>query len=369
MTHEILYIVPSGLEKVSNSKINGNIATRSIILKQYDSLAQALKDVYSLRVHYRSLLFITKFEANSVEEIEYHLSLIKWRDWIPYGTFACRCSRRGTHSFKSIDIEKLCGSVILEKTSNLSVNLSKPDTIVRIIIDKCDVFVGLDLIGYDSMHKRGYRVFQHPSALNPVLAYHLVLLAGNFNSLLDPTCGGGTILIEACHHKLNIPAGLFRKDNLAMVHLPFLKARLDVERVLKDVHFNNQDCKDASFVGIDNSPKILEGCLRNIINANCSQCIRLINSDIVIKSLQFDHKFDAIISNPPYGIRLGSPRKALKVHKAIAELALQCLSPRGRMVVITPHLRLLAEYLNVQPTEQFKTFSGDLQVEIGVFEL
>ncbi len=369
MTREILYIVPFGLEKVSNSQINGSIATKSIIIKKYDNLEKVIIDTYFLRVHYRSLLFISRFKADTLEEIEYYLNSLNWKEWIPYGTFACRCSRRGTHTFKSIDIEKLCGSIILEKTTNLSVNLTKPDTIVRIIIDNSDVFVGLDLVGYESMHKRGYRIFQHPSALNPVLAYHLVLLAGSFNSLLDPTCGGGTTLIEACHHKLNIPAGLFRNDNLAMVCLPYLKERIDVENVLKDVPVNFQNCNDISIVGIDNSPKILEGCRKNIINAKCSQCIRLINSDIVIQTVKFGKKFNAIVSNPPYGIRLGNPQKALRVHRAIAELALQWLGPGGRIVVITPHLQFFSECLNAQPIEQFKTFSGDLPVDIGVFEL
>ena len=367
MTLKVLYIVPYGLEKVSNSQIKGTIVAKSLILKDYDHLHNVINDVFKLRVYYRALLYIAHFSTTSITDIEGNLHEIGWAEWLPYGSFACRCSRRGKHDFRSIDVERLCGSVILQKTKNLHVNLTKPDSIVRIIVENDDVYVGLDLTGYDSMHKRGYRVYQHPSALNPVLAYHLVLLAGEFNSLLDPTCGGGTILIEACHHKFSIPAGSFRRQSLAMCNLPFLINKIDVNAIIRSFEVKTPDCNSPCFIGIDNSPKVIDGASQNIKKALCDKCTSLIKKDIVMEKLNFNNKFDVIITNPPYGIRLGSPRKALKVHEAVVMFAHKYLHPGGKLVIITPHLTKVESYFGYTPIDRYTTFSGDLPVEIGVF--
>ena len=56
-------------------------------------------------------------------------------------TFAVRCKRSGKHPFKSVDVERYVGGVLLGQTNASGVNLTNPDITVRVEIRHDQVFL------------------------------------------------------------------------------------------------------------------------------------------------------------------------------------------------------------------------------------
>ena len=74
----------------------------------------------------------------------------------------------------------------------------EPDLDLRVLLEDDWALLGLRL-GESPLHRRAGRLAARPGALKPPVAYCLALLAGAMptQTLLDPTCGAGTILAEA----------------------------------------------------------------------------------------------------------------------------------------------------------------------------
>ena len=93
-----------------------------------------------------------------------------------------------------------------------NVDLDYPDLKIHVHIQKDLLTISLDSSG-DSLHKRGYRTATNIAPINEVLAAGMILLSGYIGdeNFIDPMCGSGTILIEACMIANNIPANINRK--------------------------------------------------------------------------------------------------------------------------------------------------------------
>jgi len=86
------------------------------------------------------------------------------------------------------------------------VNTLNPDIAINVHINYDRLTVSLDSSG-QSLHKRDYRVQTLEAPINEVLAAGMILLSewDLEQPLIDPMCGSGTIPIEACKIKYNIP--------------------------------------------------------------------------------------------------------------------------------------------------------------------
>ncbi|MAG50839.1 hypothetical protein CL621_04345 [archaeon] len=108
--------------------------------------------------------------------------------------FRVKCNRFGNHRFNSIKIERKVGEVIFKK--GFKVNLKSKEIIYVDIINQ-DCFIGILL--KDNLCKRDYRIRINNQGLNACLSYSLLKILNwkKNESLLDPFCKDGTILIEA----------------------------------------------------------------------------------------------------------------------------------------------------------------------------
>jgi len=210
-------------------------------------------------------------------------------------TFRVTTQRVGEHSFTSIDVQKVAGQAIAEKYG-LKVDLENFDVNVRVDVFGHDVLVGIQLTK-DSLYKRFKRAFNHPAGIKTTLAYCLLQLAEvkRGNSLLDPMCGGGTILLEAA----DIWKGAVK------------------------------------LIGGDINEKYLEGAKENAKLNGLEKFIQFLQLD----ARYLDHYFekdsiDRIVTNPPYGIRM-RPKELKNLYRLFLESAYSVLKPSGRIVVLT----------------------------------
>ncbi|WP_405293560.1 TIGR01177 family methyltransferase [Methanobrevibacter sp.] len=137
----------------------------------------------------------------SVDTLDNDVSQIDWSCYIDK-TFAVRVKR--IHSqIDTVGYERKLGTLILENCDDIRVNLSKPNTLVRVAAFENNLYVGIERLKLNKKHfeesKPHKRPFFYPGSMNPKLARCMVNLSRikEGELLLDPFCGTGGILIEA----------------------------------------------------------------------------------------------------------------------------------------------------------------------------
>ena len=142
--------------------------------------------------------FIAKANIDNLDEV---VSRIEWSDYIDE-TFAVRVKRIRTE-LDTVDCERKIGTLILENSNDINVNLSKPKSLVRVVAHGNDLYLSIERMKLNKKHfedsKPHKRPFFYPGSMNPKLARCMVNLSRikEGQLLLDPFCGTGGILIEA----------------------------------------------------------------------------------------------------------------------------------------------------------------------------
>ena len=255
----------------------------------------------------------------------------------PHTSFAVRAYRYGSHEYTSMDLARIAGDAVLEAArlrygSRPPVDLRSPNIIVGIHVVMDEYFVALELTGDISMHRRGYRIYDHPAALKPTLAYALIRLSGAVDgeTIMDPMCGGGTVAIEA--------AMLF---------------------------------EDSPIICVDKNPRHVRGALLNAAAARVTPRIKFMVGDARRLEALVD-RVDRVASNPPYGIRMGDPWTIRRLYDAFLRSLSRVLAEEGRAALITTE----AEYIRsnvlgaagLREAEARRVAHGDLWVHIMVLE-
>ena len=229
----------------------------------------------------------------------------------PDGSFAVRVTRSGSHEYHSLDIARAAGDAVIEAALEKRgfrprVDLDYPSTIIAVDVINDEATVSIELGGDLSWHRRGYRIYDHPAALKPTLAYAMIRLsqAVDGDTIIDPMCGGGTVAIEA--------ALLFESSK--------------------------QICMDMN-------PRHIEGARLNAAAALVHPRIRFIVGDAT-KLTSYVSEADVLVSNPPYGIRLGSPRQVRRVYRAFLREATRVV--KKSITIITPEYRFARAVLEEQ---------------------
>jgi putative N6-adenine-specific DNA methylase len=169
----------------------------------------------------------------------------------------------------------------------------------HIHIHKNNATLYLDSSG-ESLHKRGYKVSNHPASINEITAAAMVALSGwdGASDLIDPMCGGGTILIEAAMQALNIPAGYYREKFGFFKWLNF--DRYLWKKIMSESTINDDIPVD--LYGYDCNPRYLGMAKANVEKARLEDFILLNKRDMrTVKPVRTP---SMIIFNPPYGERL-----------------------------------------------------------------
>lgn len=131
-------------------------------------------------------------------------------------------------SFEKLDIPeiykrgsvKIVGKSItksneLAKSLGVRVDYKKPDVLLYLHFENDHYWLGIDLAGRD-LGKRDYRVFVGSERLTGPSAYALLRIAGYSpeQSLLDPFCRAGSIVVEAALFSKRLSPHYYSKDKL-----------------------------------------------------------------------------------------------------------------------------------------------------------
>ncbi|NOZ60029.1 MAG: class I SAM-dependent RNA methyltransferase [Euryarchaeota archaeon] len=362
---ELLLTTERGIEEVAAQEVR-ELTRRSPVIDGGGRLLLRgeVEDILTLNYCSNSLhrvvLLLHRGEVQDLQDIYGAVRRLPFEEYISPGqTFAVRASRMGEHSFTSMDIARVAGQAVIDSYASargvrLRVNLDTPEVVVRIELRQRLCYVGIDTTG-ESLHRRGYRVYQHPAPLKPSICHALVRIAdwSAEEALLDPFCGSGTICIEAARYALRMPNQL-RRDSFLFWNLGFLPLERFRELIRRfDARVLRQELK---IRGCDISPKHVAGARMNAERAG----VRVDFHTCDATRVPLDS--DRIVTNLPYGLRMGSVRKIRRLYR---EFERNLSSGSWRRAVI---LTARPEFFSREPDRRIDIVYGRLPTAILVFE-
>ena len=275
-----------------------------------------------LRTAERILIKVGGFHAESFEELYQGVKELPWEEFIPErGKFwVKKASSVKSKLFSPSDIQSITKKAIVEKLKlSYHTDWFKEDAEsypIRVFLMKDEVTVALDTTG-DSLHKRGYRKLESKAPIAENLAAALIMLTpwNGSRILVDPFCGSGTIPIEAAMMAANIAPGMNRNFTAeSWTHLITPQNWKDVreeaqEEIITDI--------DVDIQGYDLDPEMVEIARINARKAGVENMIHFQARDIA--DLSHRKKYGFIITNPPYGERIGDKDILPKLYKTIGE--------------------------------------------------
>ena len=222
--------------------------------------------------------------------------------------------------------------------------------------------MSLDSSG-ESLHKRGYKTATNIAPINEVLAAGLIMLSGwdCKSDFLDPMCGSGTILIEACMIACNIPPNLLRNEFAFEkwkdwdVDL-FEKIENSLLEKTRDFHFN--------IYGIDKAPSAISKAKDNVKNANLESFISIRHDDY-FKTSKSNNNFLHIIFTYKKGERL-----EINMEELYGNIGntLKTNYSNSHAWFITSNVEAL-KYVGLRPSRKIKLFNAKLESTFVKYEV
>ena len=275
-----------------------------------------------LRTAERILIKIGSFHAESFEELFQGIKALPWEEFIPSdGRFwVKKAGSVKSKLFSTSDIQSIVKKAMVERMK-LSYHTDwfkedGEDFPVRVFIMKDEVTVALDTTG-DSLHKRGYRKLESKAPIAENLAAAIIMLTPwrGDRILVDPFCGSGTIPIEAAMMAANIAPGMNRSFTAEKwTHIITPQNWADVRDEARDEIITGIE---TDIQGYDIDPDMTEIARINAKKAGVDNLIHFQTRDIA--DLSHRKKYGFIITNPPYGERIGETKELAGLYKTIGE--------------------------------------------------
>jgi len=166
------------------------------------------------------------------------------------------------------------------------------------------------------LHKRGYREYAGEAPLKETLAAALVLISkwDSTRVLADPLCGSGTIPIEAALIAKNMAPGLNRK----FVSETWPTMEKEIWEQVREGALRTINPNEVEILASDIDGSLLRTAMQNAEKAGVSEFIKF--QKIPMQTFASRQKYGVIITNPPYGERLGEREQVKAIHEGLGEM-------------------------------------------------
>ncbi|MGF1720898.1 bifunctional 23S rRNA (guanine(2069)-N(7))-methyltransferase RlmK/23S rRNA (guanine(2445)-N(2))-methyltransferase RlmL [Vibrio kyushuensis] len=241
-----------------------------------------------------------------------------------------------------------------------SISKDQADLRVHVRLHRDKAILGIDMVG-GGLHQRGYRPEAGRAPLRETLAAAIILRSGWDASVpfLDPMCGSGTLVIEAAMMAANVAPGI-KRQKWGFEALEDFESELWIEvkaeaAVQGRRGVNKVDCK---FYGYDNDERVLKTARDNARRAGVESLIEFEVSDAAQLKRPKEFESGVIVSNPPYGERLGTHPGLIALYTAFgAQLKSEF---GGNTASIFSSSDELLSCLRMRADKQFKLNNGAL---------
>ncbi len=275
-----------------------------------------------LRTADRVLLKIGEFKATTFEELFQETKKLPWHLYLPENAAFPVSKAKSVKSklFSLSDCQAIVKKAIVESLkTHYGVDwFSEEGPLYPIMVSilKDTVTLTIDTSG-TGLHKRGYRQSQTFAPIKETLAAGLIYISKWHpdRTLYDPFCGSGTIPIEAAMIGRNIAPGLNR--HFAFEEWSFVPKELLKEEKVKALKKIDQE-RELNILASDKDYKAIKIASENAFQAGVDDVIKFQKLDF--KDFSSKKKYAYVITNPPYGERLGEKEEAKALYTLMGKI-------------------------------------------------
>lgn len=332
-------------------------------------LDASLDDAYRIaiwsRVGSRVLVKLAEFDAPDTNALYDNLHAIAWEEHLsPRETLAVDCAasrdRRGDHTrflaqkAKDAIVDRIRNQV----GSRPDVDRRDPDVRVHVRWARPCV-VSIDLVG--PLHRRGYRERDAPAPLRENLAAAILMLSEwtPGETLLDPMCGSGTILVEAGWMVRDVAPGMGRTLRGWKGH----DAELWEQRMREaKVRAHAAAGKPLGLHGSDANKRAVARARKSLERANLMVPIQV--QDVL--DVEPPAPSGTIVVNPPYGERLGTTSELAVLYGRFGDALKARFGGWSAHVLAPPEL---ISAVGLKSKRKHVVFNGPLECRLASFDI
>ncbi|KAA8346234.1 class I SAM-dependent RNA methyltransferase [Leuconostoc mesenteroides] len=315
-----------------------------------------------LRTADRIKIIVGEFDATTFDQLFEGVKALPWEDYLNYDSeFPVAGRSKKSELFSVPDVQAITKKAIvnrLQEAYHIRTRLPENGYFAQleVMIDKDHVMVALDTTG-ESLFKRGYRVNKGGAPLKENFAAALVLLT-NWHPdrpFVDPTTGSGTIAIEAALIGRNIAPGLIRDFDIESMDW-FDKKLSDEVRDAAEAQADYDRTLDIE--GFDIDENMVDIARENAKHAGLGQDITF--KQLAAKDWTTDKLNGVLVTNPPYGERLGELEAARELYEQMGSVYRNL--PSWSKYILTSDLEFEKSY-GEKATKRRKLYNGALRVD------
>lgn len=319
------------------------------------------------RVATRVLWQVKRGQYTNEEELYQGAFQVNWPNWFNVRhdfmvkVTGVQCPLKSLE-FATLKIkDAICDKFRNAVGSRPSIDTRNPSVRIHAYLTAKDYILYIDTSGRP-LYQRGNRRASIEAPLKENLAAGILRLTGweVGQPLLDPMCGSGTFLLEAAMMALNIAPGLNRSFGFEQLK----NFESDTWKKLKNAA--QKEVLPTIFQKIYGSDKDLRAVRitkRNLQEAGLLDAVQLSQFDIIEVPPAADN--GVIVTNPPYGVRIGEDVDLAALYPKIAE-ALKQKFAGWNTYFFTGDLRM-PKLMRLAPSKKTPLFNGAL--ECRLFEI
>ncbi len=335
-----------------------------------------------LRTASRVLVRAAEFKATAFYEVELSARRIAWERYVgPKSTVRFRVTCRKSKLYHSDAVAQRFSDAVTRRVPGVHVDAVKSagadegdeaDSairgkeleskeqlfVVRLLHDVCTV--SADTSGA-LLHRRGYRQQIAKAPLRETIAAAMLLGAGWRPSaaLVDPMCGSGTIAIEAARMARRIAPG--RDREFAFQDWPEFDANA-WRSLVDDARSAELREAPAPISAADRDPGAIEAARANAKRAGVANDVAF--EVAPISALDSAERGGWVVTNPPYGVRVGERDRLRNLYAQLGNVLRQNLA--GWNVALLTADRRLEAQIGLALAERFATRNGGIPVRLMV---
>ena len=308
-----------------------------------------------LRIASRVLVRIGAFHASAFHELERHAARLPWREFVASGRpVAFRVTSRKSRLYHQDAIAQR----LLAAAGGTTTSEGEPaqEFIVRLFRDECTV--SADASG-ELLHRRGYRLETAKAPLRETLAAAMLAGAGwdGAAPMVDPMCGSGTIPIEAALLARRVPPGMARR--FAFMRWPGFDQSA-WEQLVRQARERMLHRAPVPILGSDRDAGAVAASAANAERAGVAGDIQWRRA--AISAMAPPPGRGWIITNPPYGVRVGERRELRDLYAQLGNVARRCC-PGWGVAFLAAHPELERQ-TGLEPAARFTTENGGIRVRL-----
>ena len=381
---ELYLTCPKGLEGLLADEARGlgleDVREHTSAIRGEADMETAYRLCLWSRLGNRVLLVLKRFAMKNADDLYDGVNAVEWQDHLlADGSLAAEFSGHGsgidnTH-FGALKVKDAIVDKLRDKDGlRPSVDKLNPDMRVHLRLDRGEAILSLDLSGH-SLHQRGYRLQQGAAPLKENLAAAVLIrsgwprIAAEGGALADPMCGVGTFLVEAAMIAADIAPNLKRERwgfSAWLGHVPAL---------WRKVHDEATQRAEAGLAkpplwirGYEADPRLIQPGRNNVERAGLSDWIKIYQGEVgTFEPRPDQNQKGLVISNPPYGERLGDEASLLYLYQNLGERLRQaCLGWEAAVFTGAPEL---GKRMGVRSHKQYAFWNGALPCKLLLFKI